>query len=163
MNIMAIIVLIVLVWKISQGFKRGMVKEIVSFVSLIILCAVATLIVKGLQSYMEKEILGVVIAVLLVVVVGIIHHLLGIVFFSAKMISKLPVISWVDKLLGMVAGVLEVVVILWMLYLLIMKAGLGGFGQKVMEYTAENPVLSWIYEYNPLAMWVEGILGKINF
>ena len=107
--------------------------------------------------------MGVVIAVLLVVVVGIVHHLLGIVFFSAKMVSKLPVISWVDKLLGMVAGVLEVVVILWMLYLLIVKAGLGGFGQKVLEYTAENPVLSWIYEYNPLAMWVEGILGKINF
>ncbi len=162
MNIMAIIVLIVLIWKISQGYKRGMVKEVISFVSLIVLCAVAALVVKGLQSYMEKKIIGVVIAVLLVCVVGIVHHLLGIVFFSAKMVSKLPVISWVDKLLGMVAGVLETVVILWMLYLIIMKAGLGMFGQQILEYTAENPVLSWIYEYNLLAMWVEGILGKIN-
>lgn len=161
MNILAIVVLIVFLWKITQGYKRGMVKEIISFVSLIVLCIVAALIVNGMQSYMEKQFVGVVIAVLLLCVVGIVHHLLGVVFFSAKLISKLPVIHWADKLLGMVAGVLETVLILWTVYLFIMKSGLGMLGQQVLVYTQENPILSWLYRYNFLAMWVEEILSKI--
>lgn len=161
MNILAIVVLIVLLWKITQGYKRGMVKEIISFVSLIVLCIVAALIVNGMQSYMEKQFVGVVIAVLLLCVVGIVHHLLGVVFFSAKLISKLPVIHWVDKLLGVVVGVLETVLILWTVYLFIMKSGLGMLGQQILVYTQENPILSWLYRYNFLAMWVEEILSKI--
>ena len=161
MNILAIIVLIVLLWKITQGYKRGMVKEIISFVSLIVLCIVATLIVNGMQSYMEKQYVGVVIAILLLCVVGIVHHLLGVVFFSAKLISKLPVIHWADKLLGMVAGALETVLILWTVYLFIMKSGLGMLGQQILVYTQENPILSWLYRYNFLAIWVEEILSKI--
>ena len=112
MNILSIIVLVFLLWKISQGYKRGMVKEIISFVSLILLCAVVVLIVNGLQSYMEKQYLGIAISVLLLCVLGIVHHLLGVVFFSAKMISKLPVVHWVDKVLGVVAGGLETVLVL---------------------------------------------------
>ena len=161
MNILSIVVLIVLLWKITQGYKRGMVKEIISFVSLIVLCIVAALIVNGMQSYMEKQFVGVVIAVLLLCVVGIVHHLLGVVFFSAKLISKLPVIHWADKLLGIVAGVLETVLILWTVYLFIMKSGLGMLGQQILVYTQENPILSWLYRYNFLAMWVEEILSKI--
>lgn len=161
MNILAIIVLIVLLWKITQGYKRGMVKEIISFVSLIVLCVVAALIVNGMQSYMEKQYVGVVIAILLLCVVGIVHHLLGVVFFSAKLISKLPVIHWADKLLGMVAGVLETVLILWTVYLFVMKSGLGMLGQQILVYTQENPILSWLYRYNFLAIWVEEILSKI--
>ncbi len=161
MNILAIIVLIVLLWKITQGYKRGMVKEIISFVSLIVLCIVAALIVNGMQSYMEKQYVGVAIAILLLCVVGIVHHLLGVVFFSAKLISKLPVIHWADKLLGMVAGTLETVLILWTVYLFIMKSGLGMLGQQILVYTQENPILSWLYRYNFLAIWVEEILSKI--
>ena len=154
MNILAIIVLIVLLWKVAQGYKRGMVKEIISFVSLIVLCIVAALIVNGMQSYMEKQFVGVVIAVLLLCVVGIVHHLLGVVFFSAKLISKLPVIHWADKLLGVAAGALETVLLLWTVYLFVMKSGLGMIGQQILIYTAENPILSWLYRYNFLAMWL---------
>ncbi len=162
MNILVIITLIVLLWKIAEGYKRGMVKEIISFVSLIVLFIVAALIVSGMQSYMEKQFAGVVIAVLLLCVVGIAHHLLGVVFFSAKLISKLPVIHWVDKLLGMAAGALETVLILWMVYFLVMKSGLGMLGQQLLVYTEQNPILSWLYRYNFLAMWIEDILAKLG-
>ena len=37
MNFMSIIVLIVLIWKIAEGYKKGMVKELISFVSLLVL------------------------------------------------------------------------------------------------------------------------------
>lgn len=163
MNILSIIVLIVLILKMVEGYKRGMVKEIISFVSLLVLCVVVALIGCGMQSYMEKEFLGVVIAVFLLCLLGIAHHLLGVVFFSAKLISKLPIIHWADKLLGIVAGALETVVILWTVFIFAMNSSLGMLGQQILVYTQENEILSWLYRYNLLAKLLEDIIFRFSF
>ncbi len=162
MNIMLIIVLLFVVFKIAQGYKKGMVKEIISFVSLIILCVVVVLIGAGLHSYMDKQILGVVVAVLLLAVVGIAHHLLSVVFFSAKLISKLPIINWVDKLCGMVVGALEVVIFLWTLYTFILYFELGTIGNMIVEYTAQSKILTTIYEFNLLAPIIADVVTKVS-
>ena len=100
MNLLFVIVLIVMFFNIVSGYKKGMVREIISLISLIVMCVVVALIGNGLNSYFDGEIANVIIAVLLLCLVGIVHHLLGVVFFSAKVISRLPVVSWIDKLLG---------------------------------------------------------------
>lgn len=161
MNLMVLIVLFLLLIKILEGYKKGMVKEIISFVSLIVVCIVVVLISAGLHSYMEKEVLGVVVAVLLLAVLGIAHHLLQVVFFSAKLLAKLPVISWGNKLLGMVVGALEVVLLLWTLYTFIMYFGLGMVGELVIEYTSQSKLLTLVYEFNMLAPIVEKVLAQM--
>ena len=163
MNIMSIIVLIVLIWKIAEGYKKGMVKELISFVSLLVLCIVIALIGHGLQSYMKKEFLGVIIAVFLLGLLGIAHHLLGLVFFPAKLISKLPIIHWADKLLGIVAGALETVIILWTVFIFAMNSSLGMLGQLLLVYTQESEILSWLYRYNLLAKLLEDIIFRFHF
>lgn len=163
MNIMSIIVLIVLIWKIAEGYKKGMVKELISFVSLLVLCIVIALIGHGLQSYMKKEFLGVIIAVFLLGLLGIAHHLLGLVFFPAKLISKLPIIHWADKLLGIVAGALETVIILWTVFIFAMNSSLGMLGQLILVYTQESEILSWLYRYNLLAKLLEDIIFRFHF
>lgn len=163
MNLLVIVVLLVLLWKVSEGYRRGMVKEIISFVSLIVLCVVAVLISSGLKSYSEHEYLGIVVAVFLLCIIGIVHHLLGLVFFSAKLISKLPVIHWADKLLGVVVGALETLLLLWTVYTFILTFGLGMVGQVILTYTQENPVLLWLYRYNYLAQWIAAIRENISF
>ena len=110
---------------------------------------------------MEKQVIGVIIAIVLLSVLSIAHHLLGIVFFSAKLIVKLPIISWADKLLGMVVGALEVVLLLWTLYTFIMHFELGMIGQMIVEYTNQSKFLTTIYEFNMLAPIVESVLGKL--
>lgn len=156
MNLLAIIVLILLVVKVLEGYNRGAIKEIISFVSLIVLCAVAALIGKGLESYLHKEFVGVAVTILLLCVLGIAHHLLGLIFFSAKLISKLPVVHWLDKIMGMAVGALEVILLLWTVYTFIMYFGLGVIGQQILAYTQENSVLLWLYQYNFLAKWIGG-------
>ena len=161
MNLMLLIVLVVTVYKIVEGYKKGMVKEIISFVSLLVMCVVVVLIGAGLHSYMEKRILGIVIAVLLLTLVGIAHHLLKVVFFSAKVIAKLPIIHTGDKLLGVIAGVLEVIVILWTIYTFIMYFGMGMIGNMILEYTNQSKVLTLIYEYNLLAPLVGNVVESL--
>lgn len=161
MNVLTIVVLACMVFKLVDGFRKGMVKEIISFVSLIILCVVLLLIGNGLQSYMEGEFLSVAVMVVLLVVIGLIHHLLGVVFFSAKIISKLPIIHSVDKLLGMLVGVLEVILFMWTVYAYIIFCGLGMIGQQIVEYTSQSPVLSVFYQYNLLVPLVNSLLTKM--
>lgn len=162
-NILVIAAVLVLLWKVTDGYKHGMVKEIISFISLIVLCVIVVLLGSGLQSYMEKKYIGVAIAILLLCILGIVHHLLGLVFFSAKMISKLPVIHWVDKVLGIVTGALETVLLLWTVYVFVMLWGLGPVGQQILQYTQENAILSWLYQNNYLAQLLAGInLGGLS-
>lgn len=161
MNIMLIVVAICVLAKIADGYKKGMVKEIISLVSLIIMGIMIVLISNGLQSYMEKETVGVIIAIVLLALLGIVHHLLGVVFFSAKMISRLPVIHWVNKLLGAVFGALEVVLILQIVYVFIMYFGLGMIGQQILEYTRESVTLTMIYQYNVVAKLVENLMSQL--
>jgi len=161
MNIMLILAVICVLFKIADGYKKGMVKEIVSLVTLIIMGIMIVLISKGLHSYMEKEVVGVIIAVVLMALLGVVHHLLNVVFFSAKMISKLPVIHWVNKVFGAVFGVLEVILILQIVYVFIMYFGLGMIGQQILEYTRESGILTKIYQYNVVAKLVENVISQL--
>lgn len=150
-------------FNIVSGYKKGMVREIISLISLIVMCVVVALIGNGLNSYFDGEIANVIIAVLLLCLVGIVHHLLGVVFFSAKVISRLPVVSWIDKLLGMLFGIVETILILWTIYAFIMMLDMGMIGQQILVYTRENQILTWLYENNYLAVWLERLNSEISF
>ena len=161
MNILLLAVIAFTILKVVDGYKKGMVKEIISFVSLVVMCIVVLLQGVGLRSYMEKEIVGVVIALLLLVILGIAHHVLKIVFFSAKLISKLPIVHSVDKLFGVVVGVLEVVLILWTIYTFIMYFEMRMLGNLMIEYSRDSEILTWLYEHNMLADVVEKALNNM--
>lgn len=163
LNLMMLIVLIVMICSMVDGYKRGMVREIISFVSLIITCVVVVLLANALNSYFDGNIVNLIIMILLLCLIGIVRHLLGVVFFSAKVISKLPIVSWVDKLLGIVVGILETVLILWTIYTFIMLMDLGMIGQQILEYTEESQVLTWLFQNNYLAYLVEQISAQITF
>lgn len=163
MNILLIIVLVLLICKIRDGYKRGMVKEIISFVSLIILCIVLALLANGVSNYFDKKYINVALVVILLIIIAVVHHLLGILFFSAKLVVKLPIVSWADKLLGIVVGILETILILWTLYTFVMLMDLGAIGTQIVSYTKESNVLLWFYENNYLAYLLESVSSKINF
>ena len=163
LNLLTIIFLVVMLCGIVDGYKKGMVKEIISFISLIITCLVVVLLGNALSSYFDGKIINVIIMVLLLCLIGIVRHLLGVVFFSAKVISKLPIVHWLDKLLGVVVGILETVLILWTIYTFIMFMDLGMIGQQILELTQESQFLTWLYQNNYLAYLVERISSEITF
>lgn len=162
-NILLIITIFLAIVKICDGYKKGMIKEIISLVTLCVLSTMVALIAAGLSSYHDGKYYNMIVAVILLALLGIVHHLLGIVFFSAKMISKLPIIHGLDKLFGIVFGLFEVILFLWTLYTLIMMLELGAIGQVILTYTEENSILTEIYRHNYLAGLVEQILPKLSF
>ena len=163
LNLMVIIVLIVTFCSMVDGYKKGMVKSIISFISLIFTCVVVVVLGNALHSYFDGKIINVIIMVLLLGLIGIVRHLLGVVFFSAKAISKLPIVHWADKLLGIVVGILETVLILWTIYTFIMFMDLGILGQQILDFTQESKILTCLYQNNYLAYLVEKITSQITF
>lgn len=163
MNIMLIVVAAAALYKIFDGYKKGIVKEVVSLISMIVLCLVAALIANGVNSYFDGRYLNLALMIILFVVVVVAHHLLSLVLFPAKLASKLPVIHTVDKLLGAVFGVFEIVLLLWTIYTFIMMMDTGATGQIVLAYTEESPFLLWLYQHNYLAYGIERMLDEFSF
>ncbi len=161
-NFLLVIVLILIFYKIIDGYKKGMVKEIISLVSMAVLCAVVALIAEVMGSYNDGRIFQALVAGILLVVLVIVHQLLKAVFFSAKLVSRLPVIHHVNKLLGAVFGIFEVVLLLWTVYTFTMMLELGAIEQIIVSYTQESSVLVWLYEHNYLAYLVEILLAKFD-
>lgn len=161
-NPLLIILAILAIYKIFDGYKKGMVKEVISLVSMAVLSAAAALLAGGLRSYNDGKIFNVIVAVVLLSVLIIAHHLLKMVFFSAKLVSKLPVIHFADKLLGVVFGLFEVILLLWTVYTLVMMLELGAIEELILAYTKDSPLLNWLYAHNYLAALVEFLLAKFN-
>ena len=163
MNILLIIVLVILVWRVVEGYRRGMVKEIISLISLIVLSLVLALLSLILTSYLDKQIVNTLVAIILLLILCIVHRLVGIVFFSAKVISKLPVIHSVNKILGAVFGVFETVVFVWITYTLFYIFDMGMLKELFFQYVSENKILTYLYEYNYLLKWVNLLIEKIEW
>ena len=163
LNLLLVIMAAVLICMVMDGYKKGMVKSLISLISLLITCVVLFLIGNGLSSYFDGKIFNVILTILLLAAIGLVHHLLNIVFFSAKMIVKLPIVHSLDKLLGIVVGILETVLIVWTIYAFNIFRDLGTLGQVIVDYTRDSRILTCLYENNYLAYLVEQLGQKLPF
>ena len=157
-NILLLGVVFFMILKSYDGYEKGMVKELISFVSLVFLCIVIALVGNGLSSYYDGKILNAVVMTVLLAVLGIVHHVINVVFVPAKLLAKLPIVKSLDKLLGIVVGIAETILILWTIYTFAMMMDLGAIGDFILQSTADSRVLSWLYEHNQLAGWLQ-VLG----
>jgi uncharacterized membrane protein required for colicin V production len=151
---------ILLIYNVTDGYKKGMVRKLISLVSMIVLCVVLGLTVNGISSYENGKFVNVAIVIVVLCILGIVRHLLGVVFFSAKIISKLPVIHSIDKLMGIIFGMLETVMILWTLYTVVIMLDVGVIGSLIKGWTTENEILTWMYRNNYLAYWINNFVSK---
>ena len=160
MNLLLIVVGIILIWRVIEGFRVGMVREIISFVSLVVMSIAVVLLGIALSSYMDKDIIKMIVAIILFLVLYIVHRIISMVFFSAKLVAKLPVVHGVDRLAGGIVGVLETVLIVWVIFALLMSFGLGVLGQQLILYIKESRLLTFLYEHNYLAYGVSLLSEK---
>lgn len=163
MNILLIIVAVVLAWRMYVGFRRGMVKEVISCISLIVMSLVLVLLSLILKSYVDKAIVNIIIAVILLLILCIVHRLVGIIFFSAKVISKLPVVSTLNKCLGALFGIVETIVFVWVVYTLFYIFDMGMIKDLFFQYVSESRILTVLFEHNILLKWVNVIMERLKW
>lgn len=119
-----IIIALIFIWRIIAGFRKGMVQEIISLIAMAVAGFCMILILGAVGSYLNKEIGQLIQFVIVLMVVCLVYRLVNILFTSLQLISKLPVIKGIDKLLGVVVGLAEAGLIVGILIYFIKSWGL---------------------------------------
>lgn len=87
-----------------------------------------------------------VISFVLVLLIAVISfHLLSVVL---KVVEKLPLIGGINRLLGLFAGLVKGIFIIWLAFAIIAMAGTTDIGIALISYIYESPLLIWVYENN---------------
>lgn len=119
-----VLIAVIFIWRIAAGFRRGMVQEIISLIAMAVAGVCVVLIIGAVGSYLEKEISKTITMVAVLFIVCAVYRLVHVLFTSLELISRLPVIKGVDKLLGAVTGAAEAGVIVGVLVYLLKSWGL---------------------------------------
>lgn len=163
MNLLLIAAIVVAVLKMRSGFKRGLVKEVIMLVTLFIICTMIALIANGLQSFSQGQTFHAIVMIFFLMFLGAVQFLLKPIFFSAKIVVNLPIVSWLDHLLGLLLGLVESILLLWTLYFFVMIMDMGAISEQILEWTRENALLRWFFENNYLAWFLSIISQKVQF
>lgn len=105
--------------------------------------------VKSFKGYMKNYLTGIVINALAFSVTYIILLIiLWALCFTLNIISKLPLLNQINKLAGLLAGLVHGLVVVWLLFILLTVFGSSTWGQKAMEMIGNDTILSMIYNNN---------------
>ncbi|MDE6202536.1 MAG: CvpA family protein, partial [Lachnospiraceae bacterium] len=102
-----IIIVLIFIWRAAAGFRKGMVQEIISLIAMAVAGVCVILILGAIGSYLNREIGKTVEMAVVLFVVCLVYRLIHVLFTSLELISRLPVIKWLDKLLGIAVGLAE--------------------------------------------------------
>lgn len=143
-----LVVLLYLVIMIVVSYKRGFAKEFCSLVAMIVASIAVLLIAFAIRAYFDQERLIFVITLILLFLLFVLYKIVDLALTSLKIVSKLPIIRLIDKPLGIIAGVAEVIITIWAVYCIVMVLDAGAFEKWVMNCVRNNVLMRFMYEYN---------------
>lgn len=162
MNILLIILLVIMLWRIAVGAKRGLVKELIGLVNLLFVSLILTLASMIYRGYMAGNLISLVPMVIAIVILSIIYAIINLVFSPAKLVAKLPLVKSVDKILGVVVGAAEVIVVYWILCCVLKYTDIAPLEQFALPYINGNVILTNLYQRNLLEQLIAVALNKIS-
>lgn len=116
--------------------------------------------VSSFSDYMAEALADMVInAVTFVILFIIITILVKILIRLLDIITKLPVLHGVNSLGGGIIGLVESVIVLWLLCILVTAFSATDWGQNLCKAIASNGFLSLIYDNNPIQHLITGIFS----
>ena len=99
-NVTLLAVIVLTVWLMIRGLKKGMTKEISGLVALFAAFIVLALAIMLVSSFSQGEMKNTLYSVILLVVFGLAYGIVKFVLRSAKVVSSLPIIKFFDSVLG---------------------------------------------------------------
>ena len=148
LNVTLLAVVVLVVWMMVRGFKKGMAKELSGLVALFAAFVVLALAIMLVSSFTEGEMTNTLYSVILLVLFGIAYGIVKFILRSAKVVSKLPIINFFDSVLGIGVGLCKAVLVIWIFFMLCAGNYLGTISEYVQKDIAGNTSLQLLYEFN---------------
>lgn len=148
LNVTLLAVVILMVWMMIRGFKKGMAKELSGLVALFAAFVVLALGIMLVASFSQGEMTNTLYSVILLVLFGLAYGIVKFILRSAKVVSKLPIINFFDSVLGIGVGLCKAILIIWIFFMLCAGNYLGTISEYVQQDIAGNTFLKLLYEFN---------------
>ena len=148
LNVTLLAVIVLTVWMMVRGYKKGMAKELSGLAALFAAFAVLALGLMIVSSFKQGEMTNTLYAVILLVLFGMAYGIVKFILRSAKAVSSLPIISFLDSVLGIGVGLCKAVLIIWVVFMLCANNYLGEVSTYVQQDIAGNTFLKLLYEFN---------------
>ena len=105
--IISLAVLIVLLWRISNGYKYGLVSELIEIASLAVGFVIFTLTAGSIEKILHGENLHLFKTIIQIAIVVAIYRVITGIAKGTKGSGKIPILSSANKLLGACFGAVE--------------------------------------------------------
>lgn len=154
MNILTIAVLILLLICAIDGFRKGLVEGMIRLVSTFIGIIVLYVLLKGLGNFLQGNMLNVIMALIILIGIRLIHKIIKLILDSCKLVSRIPVMSLIDKVSGIILGVVQGIIIVWLVFMI---GGYFHFGigeHWIYEQIDSSHFLSALYHSNYIIYFI---------
>ena len=147
-NIVWIIAVLLLAAGAVKGFRKGLVEGVVRITSYVIGIIVLIVLAKGIGSFIQGSILNVLLALILLVVIRLLHRIIKLLLDSCRLVSRLPVVKWLDRLGGTLLGIAQMVCLIWALFIMFGYFDILHLNGWILEMVNQSRLLSLLYHTN---------------
>lgn len=162
-TIVTIIVIAFLVAAAIYGYCRGFLRILITTLALVVTLVVSFLITPAFASLLEKTAIGKALAktplpqvglrvVAFLILAILIYIVIRIILSVAHVITKIPVIGGINRFFGGIVGIIEGLLVIWILCMIIQAISFTPFGTQALEVINQSAVLKFFYENNLLSM-----------
>lgn len=148
MNLTLIIVLIVMLYMMAAGYQKGLTKQISGIVALTAAFVMLALVIMLVSSFQNREVTNTVYSVILLAVFGMVYGIVKFLLRSIKLMSNLPILHFLDQVLGIAAGLVKWILVVWIFFLLCENNYLGGITEYVRADISNSTILKLLYQFN---------------
>ena len=111
--------------------------------------------VGSFEAYVCRQVTNVVInAIAFVITLIMMFILLFILCNALNVLAKLPILRQINEAAGLMAGLAEGILIVWILFGILTMFATTKFGSSSMALIAENPVLDFLYKNNLVSTYI---------
>ena len=147
-NITFIIGIILAVVGIRGGYKIGLTKGISHLVALVVTLITLMLILMLMASIHAGQSRNSIITIIILVILGTVYGVVKFLLKSAHKVSELPLLHQLDKIAGILIGLLWVGMLYMVIIALSYRGFWGSFGTMIMEDVKNSEILTLINSYN---------------
>ena len=153
------IVILIYIWRIFNGSRNGLIDEVGALADIVIVSAMVVAGIIVIESGLGKNLIGFLVAGIIFLVILIARKLIRVVFCSLGLIAKLPLLNWLNKFLGTLAGVIEATVVVWVGFAVISCLNIPINGEPLVTLITANRFLDFLYRHNLLYNFIQRIIG----
>ncbi|MDE7321367.1 MAG: CvpA family protein [Lachnospiraceae bacterium] len=157
-NILFIIVVSMLVIGAVWGWKRGLIESVIRVISCILGILVLIIAAKGVGNFIQKSYVRVIMAVMMLLAIRIIHRAVKFLTDTFKLVRAIPIGKLADKLAGMMLGLAEAVIVIWLMFLIVGIFDIMGLKTWMIEQVSESSFLTMLYYSNYLIELLKTVL-----